>query len=129
MLWVCYNLYLTYSRTLIVFGLLYMDLPLGIVDTLFDCYNVVTGVMHEADDAYSIRSTWSCYWTNISHYHSIHGFRQNFQCFTVFTDGEGHQPTSLETVSIAQCSNFVVQICFFLLSRCSPTDRIILDWP
>ena len=22
----------------------------------------VTGVMHEADDAYSIRSTWSCYW-------------------------------------------------------------------
>ena len=23
---------------------------------------VVTGVMHEADDAYSIRSTWSCYW-------------------------------------------------------------------
>ena len=20
------------------------------------------GVMHEADDAYSIRSTWSCYW-------------------------------------------------------------------
>ena len=22
----------------------------------------VTGVMHEADDAYSIWSTWSCYW-------------------------------------------------------------------
>ena len=22
----------------------------------------VMGVMHEADDAYSIRSTWSCYW-------------------------------------------------------------------
>ena len=22
----------------------------------------MTGVMHEADDAYSIRSTWSCYW-------------------------------------------------------------------
>ena len=22
----------------------------------------VTGVMHEADDAYSIQSTWSCYW-------------------------------------------------------------------
>ena len=22
----------------------------------------VTGVMHEADDAYSIRSIWSCYW-------------------------------------------------------------------
>ena len=22
----------------------------------------VTVIMHEADDAYSIRSTWSCYW-------------------------------------------------------------------
>ena len=22
----------------------------------------VMGVMHEADDAYSIQSTWSCYW-------------------------------------------------------------------
>ena len=24
--------------------------------------DAVTGVMHEADDAYSIWSTWSCYW-------------------------------------------------------------------
>ena len=33
---------------------IYMDLSLGFI--------TVTGVMHEADDAYSIRSTWSCYW-------------------------------------------------------------------
>ena len=32
-----------------------MDLSLGFVDTL-----VVTGVMHEADDAYSIRRTCLC---------------------------------------------------------------------
>ena len=42
-----------------------MDLSLGFVTWI--CLNVswllaVTGVMHEADDAYSIRSTWSCYW-------------------------------------------------------------------
>ena len=27
-----------------------------------DDYDPVTGVMHEADNAYSIWSTWSCYW-------------------------------------------------------------------
>ena len=42
-----------------------MDLSLGFVTWI--CLNLnwllaVTGVMHEADDAYSIRSTWSCYW-------------------------------------------------------------------
>ena len=44
---------------------IYMDLSLGFVT--WTCLNLnwllaVTGVMHEADDAYSIRSTWSCYW-------------------------------------------------------------------
>ena len=44
---------------------IYMDLLLGFVTWI--CLNLnwllaVTGVMHEADDAYSIRSTWSCYW-------------------------------------------------------------------
>ena len=28
----------------------------------FQYDSAVTGVMHEADDAYSIWSTWSCYW-------------------------------------------------------------------
>ena len=42
-----------------------MDLSLGFFTWI--CLNLnwllaVTGVMHEADDAYSIRSTWSCYW-------------------------------------------------------------------
>ena len=42
-----------------------MDLSLGFVTWI--CLNLnwllaVTGVMHEADDAYSIWSTWSCYW-------------------------------------------------------------------
>ena len=45
-----------------------MDLSLGFV--IWICHLdlsklkllAVTGVMHEADDAYSIRSTWSCYW-------------------------------------------------------------------
>ena len=56
----------------------YMDLSLGFVTWICDldlslgfvtwiCLNLnwllaVTGVMHEADDAYSIRSTWSCNW-------------------------------------------------------------------
>ena len=44
---------------------IYMDLLLEFVTWI--CLNLnwllaVTGVMHEADDAYSIRSTWSCYW-------------------------------------------------------------------
>ena len=44
---------------------IYMDLSLGFVTWI--CLNLnwllaVTCVMHEADDAYSIRSTWSCYW-------------------------------------------------------------------
>ena len=44
---------------------IYMDLSLGFVTWI--CLNLnwllaVTGVMHEADDAYSIQSTWSCYW-------------------------------------------------------------------
>ena len=44
---------------------IYMDLLLGFVTWI--CLNLnwllaVTGVMHEADDAYSIQSTWSCYW-------------------------------------------------------------------
>ena len=43
----------------------HLDLSLGFVTWI--CLNLnwllaVTGVMHEADDAYSIRSTWSCYW-------------------------------------------------------------------
>ena len=42
-----------------------MDLLLGFVTWI--CLNLnwllaMMGVMHEADDAYSIRSTWSCYW-------------------------------------------------------------------
>ena len=42
---------------------IYMELSLGFVTWI--CLNLklaVTSVMHEADDAYSIRSTWSCYW-------------------------------------------------------------------
>ena len=43
----------------------HLDLSLGFVTWI--CLNLnwllaVTGVMHEADDAYSIQSTWSCYW-------------------------------------------------------------------
>ena len=54
------DLHLTYNRTLVVFDVMH-----GIVTWI--CRYVirflaVTGVMHEADDAYSIRSTWSCYW-------------------------------------------------------------------
>ena len=30
--------------------------------TILSILLAVTGVMHEADDAYSIWSTWSCYW-------------------------------------------------------------------
>ena len=44
---------------------IYMDLSLGFVTWICLSLNwlvAVTGVMHEADDAYSIRSTWSCYW-------------------------------------------------------------------
>ena len=46
---------------------IYMDLSLGFVTWI--CLNLnwllaVTGVMHEADDGYSIRSTWLCYWLN-----------------------------------------------------------------
>ena len=42
-----------------------LDLSLGFVTWI--CLNLnwllaVTGVMHEADDAYLIQSTWSCYW-------------------------------------------------------------------
>ena len=45
-----------------------MDLSLGFVTWI--CLNLnwllaVTGVMHEVDDAYSIRSTWSCYWQDL----------------------------------------------------------------
>ena len=48
-----------------LYSVIYMDLSLGFVTWI--CLNLnwllaVTGVMHEADDAYSIRSTWSCYW-------------------------------------------------------------------
>ena len=44
---------------------IYMDLSLGFVTWI--CLNLnwllaLTGVMHERDDAYSIRSTWKCYW-------------------------------------------------------------------
>ena len=43
----------------------HLDLSLGFVTWICLYLNwllAVTGVMHEADDAYSIRSTWSCYW-------------------------------------------------------------------
>ena len=48
-----------------LYFVIYMDLLLGFVTWI--CLNLnwllaVTGVMHEADDTYSIRSTWSCYW-------------------------------------------------------------------
>ena len=48
-----------------LYFVIYMDLSLGFVTWI--CLNLnwllaVTGVLHEADDAYSIRSTWSCYW-------------------------------------------------------------------
>ena len=38
-----------------------MDLSFGFVNTFIRLL-VVTGVRHEADDAYSIQNTWSCYW-------------------------------------------------------------------
>ena len=54
-------LHLTYNRVLVVFFYFYIDLSPGFVTT-FIWLLVVTGVMHETDDAYSIRSTCSCYW-------------------------------------------------------------------
>ena len=52
-------------------------------------------------------------------------------------DGEGHQPRAIiyyifelsrgsGSCPIQQC---LVAALFFLLSRCSPADRVILDWP
>ena len=58
------NFYLTCSRNLVAF-VIYMDLSLGFVTWICLYLNwllAVTGVMHEADDAYSVWSTWSCYW-------------------------------------------------------------------
>ena len=48
-----------------LYFVIYMDLSLGFVTWI--CLNLnwllaVTGVMHGADDAYSIQSTWLCYW-------------------------------------------------------------------
>ena len=76
------NFYLTWNRNLVLILLFtwicrldlslrfvtwicHLDLSLGFVTWI--CLNLnwllaVTGVMHEADDAYSIQSTWSCYW-------------------------------------------------------------------
>ena len=63
------NFYLTWNRNLVLILLFTwicrLDLSLGFVTWI--CLNLnwllaVTGVMHEADDAYSILSTWSCYW-------------------------------------------------------------------
>ena len=60
---------LTWNRNLVLILLFTwicrLDLSLGFVTWI--CLNLnwllaVTGVMHEAIDAYSIRSTWSCYW-------------------------------------------------------------------
>ena len=33
----------------------------SVIVTFYQLMLVVTGVMHEADNAYSIRSTWMCY--------------------------------------------------------------------
>ena len=44
---------------------IYMDFSLGFVTWIclnLNCLLALTGVMHERDDAYSIRSTWPCYW-------------------------------------------------------------------
>ena len=76
------NFYLTWNRNLVLILLFiwicrldlslgfvtwicHLDLSLGFVTWI--CLNLnwllaVTGVMHETDDAYSIQSTWSCYW-------------------------------------------------------------------
>ena len=63
------NFYLTWNRNLVLILLFTwifrLNLSLGFVTWI--CLNLnwllaVMGVMHEADDAYSIRSTWSCYW-------------------------------------------------------------------
>ena len=48
-----------------LYFVIYMDLLLEFVTWI--CLNLnrllaVMGVMHEADDTYSIQSTWSCYW-------------------------------------------------------------------
>ena len=63
------NFYLTWNRNLVLILLFTwicrLDLSLGFVTWICPNLNwllAVTGVMHEADDAYSIRSTWSCYW-------------------------------------------------------------------
>ena len=56
-------------------------MSLGFVNT-FILLLGVAGVMHEADDAYLIWSTWSCYWPD--QFLTLHGFRQNFQHFTGF---------------------------------------------
>ena len=49
------DLYFTCSRNLVVFVVIY-GFVTCFVDTLF-VYLAVTGVMHEADDTYSIQST------------------------------------------------------------------------
>ena len=54
----------TSNKIIAVFFLSYLDLSLRIVNKncqYFISLPAVTGVMHKAaDDAYSIRSTWSC---------------------------------------------------------------------
>ena len=53
------NFYLTWSRNLVAF-VIYIDLSLGFV--YLNRLLAVTGVMYEANETYSIQSTWSCYW-------------------------------------------------------------------
>ena len=50
-----------------------MDLSLGLL--------AVTGVMHEADGAYSIQSTWSCYWLDLSAIYFAHFSEYGIICF------------------------------------------------
>ena len=54
------SLYLTYSRILVIFYILHRFVT-RICQYLY-LISSCDGVMHESDDACSIRSTWSCYW-------------------------------------------------------------------
>ena len=55
------SIYLTYSRILVIFLHFILICHSDLSIHLSDC-QVLTGVMHEADDASLIRSTWACYW-------------------------------------------------------------------
>ena len=57
---------MTCNRILVAF-LVYKDFSL--ICRYFNCFLAVTGVTHEADDAYLIKRTCSCYWLDDTRIH------------------------------------------------------------